>query len=155
MFILTLNYLAFAFQLSWGAGAFAESAALGRPAGVLELLENPEFFLATRAQLGGLLILVLCAWSVILGIRLLQRAPWARPAAVGTFAVFFLFLLASFLSDFRSLGPAVSEGPLVRFEPTGLRSPFGGVNFLLTAAVPLLLLVPLTAADFGRPGDRE
>lgn len=89
----------------------------------------------------GLLVLAVCAWTLILGIKVLQRRSWARWGAVVTFALF---------------GALTLLGVLGAASGDDTSSPGLNVLILLVyAAIVVLLLVKPTADDFAMASAAE
>jgi 4-amino-4-deoxy-L-arabinose transferase-like glycosyltransferase len=82
----------------------------------------------------GVIVLAICAWTLILGIKVLQRRSWARWGTVATFALFSALFLLGVVSS-----ASASDGT----NP--------GLNVIALAvyvAIVVLLLVKPTADDF-------
>ena len=97
----------------------------------------------------GAVLLGVCVWAIVVGVKVLQRRTWARWAAVVTFSVFAVLSLIS---------AASSDGP----TPSGFSSAEAGsgagvavVLMLANAAIVVLLAVPSTSRDFDRARETE
>lgn len=89
----------------------------------------------------GLLLAGACVWSIVVGVKVLQRRNWARWAGVVTFAIFAL-------SSLTGLGGSRSNS--TSSSSSNSSPAFAVVLFLANALVVVLLLLPATKRDFER-----
>ncbi|MDP8957391.1 MAG: YbjO family protein [Actinomycetota bacterium] len=84
------------------------------------------------AALIGVFIVLITGWTILLGIKLLRRRPWARWWSLGTHVLFMLMLLV----------------PVFRGELSGINRLEIGALVGTNVVVIALLLVPSTSRDF-------
>ena len=102
-------------------------------AGVIITLLPSLRLAATAAAVLGVTIVLITAWTLILGMKLLARRPWARWWSLITHGLFLLILIAPFFTEGGATGTNVVEFIAL-----------AGINLM----VIVLLLLPVTSRNF-------
>lgn len=123
-----------AFWIFVGGAMLVAALLLGRESGDASFI--PISIGAVRGIFAviGVVVLVLCATTIVVGIGVLRRRTWARWTGVGLFSVFGLMVLASILGSGDDPDLA---GRIVSF-----------IFFLADAGIVVLLALPSTGRDF-------